>query len=247
MNKCFAILIFLFYGVLPSLGQGKVNRNTNSTTVTKPKVESTNQYKSPKHLSLATVNNSGVRQYFTIDEWESFSKSKQDQYRKIGVCVITNGHSFIVAGKDADKGELSWRNYQDGIVSGLKCYSTKEAAIQDFDGKSNSAKLNSVNSPSAAAACMYRAFPGDKTDWYLPACGQLWLMSQNAFAINKAFNIFGLEKFRSTPAYNSSTQYGVYKSYDGSWSTGWGVNLSSASVYKYGGFNNDYVRSVADL
>lgn len=106
MNKLIILLLFLSYSFI-SFGQGKVTRNSNSPSVMKPKVESTNQYKTPKHLSLATVNNSGVRLYFTIDEWESFSKSKQNQYRKVGVCVITNGHSFIVAGKDADKGELS--------------------------------------------------------------------------------------------------------------------------------------------
>lgn len=94
---------------------------------------------------------------------------------------------------------------------------------------------------------MFRAFPGDETAWYLPACGQLWLMSQNAFVINKALNLFGLDKFRSTPAYNSSTQMGVENFSDRSYSWGWGVNLSSAGVYKYGGCNNDYVRSVADL
>lgn len=240
--------LFFFLGItLICCGQGKISRNNNSSSSVKQSSEISNLYKQPKHLSLATINNQGFRQYFTIDEWESMPKSRQESYKKIGVCVIKNGHSFIVAGKDAEKGTLSWRNYQDGVVPGLRCYTTEETAIQDFDGKLNSAKLNAVNSPSSTAACMYRAFPGDKTEWYLPACGQLWLISQNAFAINKALNIFGFEKFQVNPANNSSTQYGVYKSSDGSYSTGWGVNLSSAKVYKYGGFNNDYVRSVADL
>lgn len=230
-----------------SFGQGRISRNPASGASAKPKTEQTAQYKIPRHLSLVTVNEVGVRCYFSIDDWEALNKTKQAQYKKIGVCVIVNNHSFIVAGSDAESGEFSWRNYQDGIVPGLKCFSTKESACQDFNGKSNSAILNSFNSPSAAAACMYRAFPGDKTEWYLPACGQLWIMSQNAFAINKALNNFGLAKFRSTPAYNSSTQYGVEKFSNSSYSWGWGVNLSSASIYKYGGYNNDYVRSVADL
>lgn len=245
MKRLSLLLLILF--PLLCFAQGKVSRSKTQTTNTTPKTESKSQYKIPKHLSLVTVNGAGVRCYFSIDDWETLDKNKQAQYKKIGVCVIGNNHSFIVAGRDAESGELSWRSYQDGIVPSLRCFSTKELACQDFNGKSNSAILNSVNSPSAAAACMYRAFPGDKTEWYLPACGQLWIMSQNAFAINKALNDFGLAKFRSTPAYNSSTQYGVEKFSNSSYSWGWGVNLSSASVYKYGGCNNDYVRSVADL
>lgn len=241
------ISLLLIGSSLSSFGQGQISRNSSSGQKSNPKTESASQYKTPKHLSLATVNGAGAQCFFSIEDWETLNKNKQAQYKKIGVCVIVNNHSFIVAGRDAERGELSWRSYQDGIVPGLRCFSTKESACQDFNGKSNSAILKSVNSPSATAACMYRAFPGDKTEWYLPACGQLWIMSQNAFAINKALNDFGLAKFRSTPAYNSSTQYGVEKFSNRSYSWGWGVNLSSASVYKYGGCNNDYVRSVADL
>ena len=238
------IILLIFVGInFQSYGQGKVSRRKIINNKVAIRTGSTNKYKAPSHLSLATVTNSGIRQYFSFDDWESFSKAKKNLYNKIGVCVIKNGHSFIVAGRDACKGELSWRNYQNGVVPGLRCFSTKETAILDFDGKNNSIRLESVNSPSAVAACMYRAFRGDKTEWYLPACGQLWIISQNAFAINKALRIFGLDMFNSTPAYNSSTQYGV----DDSYSWGWGVNLSTAGVYMYGRCNNDYVRSVADL
>ena len=246
MERIF-ILLFMAFSCQIIFAQGKINRLSSNGVHEPTQSQGNLQYKTPKNLSLATVNYNGAREYFTIDDWEAIPKSRQDLYKKIGVCIIENGHSFIIAGKDAAKGELSWWNHQDGLVPGLRCYATKETAIHDFDGRNNTLKLNAVNSPSSLAASRFQAFQGDNTNWYLPACGQLWIISQNVFAINRALNNFGLERFHLPPSYNSSTQMGVERYFDRSYSWGWGVNLSSTGVYKYGGCNNDYVRSIADL
>ena len=72
----------------------------------------------------------------------------------------------------------------------------KSQAKQDFNGKANTAAIKAYNSdlsdfPAAKYVYNYKTTGTNVGDWYLPALGELYKVSQNKYAIDKALLSLG--------------------------------------------------------
>ena len=101
----------------------------------------------------------------------------------------------------------------EGITAGLYLYGSSNHAKQDFNGKTNTAKLvnevGSALSSYAAGYCYnYTTVGTAKADWYLPAAGELYAsITTNWEKVNDVLSQVGGTIIPSGWRHWSSSQY----------------------------------------
>ena len=150
-----------------------------------------------------TSTNTAVKDYSTVDGSSSYSNG--------GYLPRTDG-SYGDIGSSV-KISTDYKTWTSG-------------AISDFKGKINSQYMvSSTNSNEYISGILYNFNNATDyqnfgyTDWYIPACGQLCLISLNIKQINEALNKINGIQFSSTYHWSSSEVNGTYAYYI---STGYG-------------------------
>ena len=97
----------------------------------------------------------------------------------------------------------------------------KPQAIQDFNGKTNTAAIKAYNSdlsdfPAAKYVYNYKTTGTNVGDWYLPALGELYKVYENKYAIDKALLSLGKSKLPYDEKYWSSSESSE-RTYDYAW------------------------------
>ena len=104
---------------------------------------------------------------------------------------------------------MDWSaSYSDTSIPNIR---DKATALQDFNGKTNSAK---AGGSAAIYAQKYVTEGTQRGEWYLPALGELNTAYQNKDFLNYALTLLGEETIKTDDYYWSSTEY----SDDSAWS-----------------------------
>lgn len=160
---------------------------------------------------------------YTGDQW---SASGLDKSTAVGVAVVTPGnHRFVIHPTEWTKSMVS-----SGVTvdPDRATYDSSTLAKTDFAGSDNTtAIINSYGEGNAPAAETARAAVfANGSAGYLPACGEMYIIIQNLFAINILMRLIGgtSVSVSSNNVYATSTQGG---------STFFGVSYNSSERYSY--------------
>ena len=135
---------------------------------------------------------------------------------------------------------MEWGGYGTDIP-GITDITDEYKALQDFDGKANTAAIKAYNSslsnyPAAKYAYEYKTTGTNAGDWYLPALGELSTVHSNNDYMNYALSLVGKK--------NIPTGY-YWSSSEGSTSNAWKLLFGSGYVDYYGyKTDSSYVRPV---
>ena len=141
-----------------------------------------------------------------------------------------------------------WGDY--GTDQSIANYTSSTDAKTDYDGKANSEVLKIVTTSGgsyksyATIGTVLNQFISTSsenqgyTDWYIPACGQLYLIYENKTNINTALSAIGGTQLTATDHWSSS-EYNSFRS--------WYVGLSSGNVDYYSKNGGYRLRLVRDL
>ena len=141
-----------------------------------------------------------------------------------------------------------WGGY--GTDQSIANYTSTTDAKADYNGKANSEVLKTVTTGGssytsyATIGAVLNQFINTSsenqgyTDWYIPACGQLYLIYQKVSSINSALSAIGGTQLAAA-YYWSSSEY--------SSGNGWRMNLSSGNVDYYYKDYSCRLRLVRDL
>ncbi len=181
----------------------------------------------------------------------------------IGVALSNNatGQKLMIEKYEADNSSYAtaasgksstqyfyWGGY--GTDQSIANYTFTADAKADYNGKANSEVLKTVTTGGssytsyATIGAVLNQFISTSsenqgyTDWYIPACGQLFLIYENKTDINTALSAIGGTQLIAT-GYWSSSEYSSYG--------GWRVSLDGGYVGGYGKGYNYRVRLVRDL
>ena len=122
--------------------------------------------------------------------------------------------------------------------------------LTDYNGKANSEVLKAVTTGGenytsyATIGAVLNQFNSTSsenqgyTDWYIPACGQLYLIYQNISNINSALSVIAGTQLTATRYWSSSEFSSVYA---------WGVELDNGDVQEYSKSGPKRIRLVRDL
>ena len=141
--------------------------------------------------------------------------------------------------------EVKWASTYSTHISSLTNYLTSRNACTDFNGYSNTQKIRTAGNATlypAAWAVDYN------NGWYLPAAGQLRLLSAELMTINASLQVVAgtqfLTDYYTVYSYWSST-YNWQGSYE--WSHAWNVRLDNGQVSALTRITPDRVRSVCNF
>lgn len=138
----------------------------------------------------------------------------------------------------------------NGTDQSIANYTSSTNALTDYNGKANSEVLKTVTTGGdsytsyATIGAVLNQFISNRDenqghyDWYIPACGQLYLINQNKTNINTALNAIGGIQLTAT-YYWSSSEY--------NYSIGWYVNFNSGGEGTYVKTRYCRLRLVRDL
>ena len=120
-------------------------------------------------------------------------------------------------------------------------------ALSDFNGKSNTGYIVASSSDACDMGTVLKNFNEStdgqnqgKTDWYIPSCGQLALISMNINDLNTVLNIIGGKPLAG--GYWSSSEYN-----DG-WAWIVGISIGSVSGFSGNGkYSYSRVRFIRDI
>ena len=152
------------------------------------------------------------------------------------IAIITDETKFLMALEQPDLQISS--TCQTEFEEHMYAASTSHAAIKNYDGAGNTARMLKVQPSTdyAAGYCNTFTFPNGKTKGYLPSLGQLNLAYKNKSAIDAALRKCGGAAMRES-WYWSSTFWGVSSSfYRYCWTLRWsdgGVGYGSLNYYAY--------------
>ncbi|MGM9798613.1 MAG: fimbrillin family protein [Parabacteroides sp.] len=161
----------------------------------------------------------------------------------------TSNSSYATAASGkSSKSTFYWGGY--GTDQSIANYTSSSSALTDYNGKANSEVLKTVTTGGSSytsyatiGAVLNQFINTDTdnqgyTDWYIPVCGQLYLIYQNMTNINTALSAIGGTQLTAV-RYWSSCEYSA--------NSGWYVNLNSGDVGGYYKYNYYRVRLVRDL
>ena len=160
----------------------------------------------------------------------------------------SNSSYATAASGQSSTSTFYWGGY--GTNQSIKSYTSSTAAKTDYNGKANSEVLKTVTTGGssytsyATIGAVLNHFISTSidnqgyTDWYIPACGQLYLIYQNKTKINSALSAIGGTQLAEWP-YWSSSEFGSIN--------GWGVYLDNGSVSASLKDYNYRLRLVRDL
>ena len=190
--------------------------------------------------------------FFSIEEWQSMDPSIQQNYPRIGVLLIAEGHRLIISKSyqtlSAENDAITMRWSTGAVdIAGMTNYGDSTyGMILDFDSRGNTEKILAHATTLAEGyiiaplrAHQYRGCLNDPTYWCLPAMGHMMLIAKYRNEINEALNVIG-GVLISTSTHWTSTEYGVYNV--------WCMELGSASVsYTTKTSATNLVRSVSAI
>lgn len=199
---------FADFGV-PALKDGE----TYKLTIALPEGYSFSQSKKkPKHLSLA-CQKGDERFFFLPEEWDKLSDQERADYHILGIVVLDYGQELILALNDASDEPVDWGHPMVEIET-LKHY---EKAVDDFDGNTNTSKMIGdalkwgIRYPAAALARDYRAYPQDKTIWYLPSAGEMNIIAKHMEDITPLLEKYGGKGFSNVESDGSWNSVGHWR------------------------------------
>ena len=182
------------------------------------------------YIGVAVIN-SATNQKLMIEKYE----------------VANSSYATVASGKNSTE-RFYWGGYE--TQQSIAIYNSSSDALTDYNGKANSEVLKTVTTGGngytsyATIGAVLNQFISTSsenqgyTDWYIPACGQLYLIYQNIADINTA-----LRAIEGTPLtmtyYWSSSQCSKYRS--------WNVRLIGGSVNVSEKYNYHWLRLVRDL
>ena len=167
----------------------------------------------------------------------------------IGVAFISANQKVMIPKANVTSGTkttLYWGYYlNEQDVPNLENLANNDVAIRDFNGKSNTAAiiagyaaLGKIMDIRDMCYVLETYNEGGYTDWYIPACGQLYEFYSNRTAINEALTAIGGNEFTSY-GYWTSSEKDAEIAFDVSFKTG-GVDNSHKNM-------EFYVRFVRDI
>ena len=165
---------------------------------------------------------------YTESDWSSGNNTNANS-----IAVVTDAHSFRIAltGPSSymtmsNSSEDPWKTYLSGTTnSGII---GEGVAMMDYNGATNTQLIvTKCNSSTGYAAgwCNAYTFPDGKTKGYLPALGELCLVSKNNNAIDAA-----LAKCGGTALYGGSYWSSTFYGYQSGESLCWTLDWYSSQV-----------------
>ena len=140
--------------------------------------------------------------YFSAARWEKLAD--KDAFSPEGVAIITDEAKFLLAPeRDAGFWGNSYIGPHDQYISllpDIPWIKDRDEAAKDFDGRKNTEALirayedGRLNQANAARFCYYYE-PDELGKWYLPAAGQMNLVTEHVAEIQKCLELIGGQKF----------------------------------------------------
>lgn len=140
--------------------------------------------------------------YFSAARWEKLAD--KDAFSPEGVAIITDEAKFLLAPeRDAGFWGNSYIGPHDQYISllpDIPWIKDRDEAAKDFDGRKNTEALirayedGRLNQANAARFCYYYE-PDEPGKWYLPAAGQMNLVTEHVAEIQKCLELIGGQKF----------------------------------------------------
>ena len=140
--------------------------------------------------------------YFSAARWEKLAD--KDAFSPEGVDSITDEAKFLLAPeRDAGFWGNSYIGPHDQYISllpDIPWIKDRDEAAKDFDGRKNTEALirayedGRLNQANAARFCYYYE-PDEPGKWYLPAAGQMNLVTEHVAEIQKCLELIGGQKF----------------------------------------------------
>lgn len=149
------------------------------------------------------------------EDWNNSAKPN-------AVAVIAKEDKFLIALTEPLSCLMLSLSYA-ALERYMTAISDSAAAVSDYDGAGNTAKiLQARSSPyNAAGWCNAFVFPDGKTKGFLPSLGQLNLAYQNKAAVDAALSKCGGTAMNADNYYWSSTFWGVGGGYRHCWRLYW--------------------------
>ena len=140
--------------------------------------------------------------YFSAARWEKLAD--KDAFSPEGVAIITDEAKFLLAPeRDAGFWGNSYIGPHDQYISllpDIPWIKDRDEAAKDFDGRKNTEALirayedGRLNQANAARFCYYYE-PDEPGKWFLPAAGQMNLVTEHVAEIQKCLELIGGQKF----------------------------------------------------
>lgn len=140
--------------------------------------------------------------YFSAARWEKLAD--KDAFSPEGVAIITDEAKFLLAPeRDAGFWGNSYIGPHDQYISllpDIPWIKDRDEAAKDFDRRKNTEALirayedGRLNQANAARFCYYYE-PDEPGKWYLPAAGQMNLVTEHVAEIQKCLELIGGQKF----------------------------------------------------
>ncbi len=140
--------------------------------------------------------------YFSRARWEELAD--KSAFSPEGVAIIADEAKFLLA---PERGKGYWGNSPIGphnqymtLLPDVPWIKDWDKAAKDFDGRKNTEALirayedGRLNQANAARFCYYYA-PEQPGKWYLPAAGQMNLVTKHVVEIQKCLELIGGQKF----------------------------------------------------
>lgn len=140
--------------------------------------------------------------YFSAARWEKLAD--KDAFSPEGVAIIADEAKFLLA---PERGAGFWGNSFIGphdqyisLLPDIPWIKDRDEAAKDFDGCKNTEALirayedGRLNQANAARFCYYYE-PDEPGKWYLPAAGQMNLVTEHIEEIQKCLKLIGGQQF----------------------------------------------------
>lgn len=140
--------------------------------------------------------------YFSRQRWEELTD--KSAFSPEGIAIITDEAKFLLA---PERGNGYWGNSPIGphdqyitLLPDVPWIKDKDEAVKDFNGRKNTEALvrayeeGRLNQANAARFCYYYD-PDQPGRWYLPAAGQMNLITKNIVEIQKCLKLIGGQQF----------------------------------------------------
>lgn len=140
--------------------------------------------------------------YFSSARWEELAD--KSAFTPEGVAIIANEAKFLLA---PERGAGFWGNSYIGphdqyisLLPDVPWIKDRDEAAKDFDGRKNTEALirayedGRIAQANAARFCYYYA-PDEPGKWYLPAAGQMNLVTKNIEEIQRCLKLIGGQQF----------------------------------------------------
>lgn len=140
--------------------------------------------------------------YFSAARWEELAD--KDAFSPEGVAIITDEAKFLLA---PERGYGYWGNSPIGphdqyitLLPDVPWIKDSDEAAKDFNGRKNTEALvrayedGRLNQANAARFCYYYD-PDEPGKWYLPAAGQMNLVTKHVVEIQKCLELIGGQQF----------------------------------------------------